>query len=460
MKTIETELVVVGAGPGGHAAALAAARRGVETMLVDCGARLGGVCLNRGCIPSKAFLHATALIEEAKQSGGRGISFDAPRINLDRLREWKESVVDALADGARKVAGQQGVTVMRGRGYFESSERLRIETGEGQRYLAFEKAIIAVGSEALVPKAFDLGNPRVMTSREALHLGEVPERLLVIGGGYIGMELGTVYARLGSEVVVAEALESILTGADADLVRPVRKAAEAAFREIRTGAEVVRMATSGKQIEVTIKPKEGEQSTGKYDRVLVAAGRRPHTDHLGLENTKVRTDEKGFIEVDEQQRSADPAICAIGDVVGEPMLAHKATREGLIAVETVAGERLLPNGALLVPAVVYTDPELAWVGLTEEQAKEEGREVRIAKTPWSASGRAHTLDRTDGLTKFVVDPETERLMGVGIVGHNAGDLISEGVLAIEMGATAYDIAASIHPHPTLSETLMETAGKV
>ena len=455
MDPIKTEIVVVGAGPGGYAAAFYAADQGKQVVLVDVEHRLGGVCLNRGCIPSKALLHATELIREAGESSHRGITFGSPTIDLQALRDWKDSILNKLGQGVAGLAKGRGVTVVKARGHFEDSNTLRIETSDGQQFVHFEKAIVATGSKSAMPRAFDLGNPRVMTSREALELEEVPAQLLIVGGGYIGMELGTVYATLGSQVTVVEALDSVLAGADADLVRPVLKRAQAAFKEIRLKTKVARMATSNKQIQVTFDGDSG-QTQESYDRVLVAVGRVPNCQDLGLENTRVEQDEKGFIKVDYKQQTADPSVLAIGDVVGGLMLAHKASKEARIAVETILGDSSTFEG-VVVPAVVFTDPELAWCGLTEADAKKDSRKIEVAKFPWAASGRALTYDRTEGLTKLIIDPETERILGVGIVGHGAGELIAEGVLAVEMGATVTDLAETVHPHPTLSETLMECA---
>jgi len=455
MDPIKTEIVVVGAGPGGYAAAFYAADLGKKVILVEQDKRLGGVCLIRGCIPSKALLHATEVVAEAKESGHRGVVFEPPRVDLAKLRAWKESIVAKLGQGVASLAQRRGVQVIYGRGYFEDSGTLRVETAEGQMFVKYDKAIVAVGSKPAMPKAFDLGNPRVMTSTEALEVEEVPESLLVIGGGYIGMELGTVYARLGSKVVVVEALESILTGADPDLVRPVAKLAEKNFKEIRLKTKVAKMATAGKQIKVTVDA-GGVLKDELYDRVLVSVGRVPNSADLGLENTKVERDEKGFIKVNSRMQTSDANICAIGDIAGGVLLAHKAHKEARVAVEAIYGEPTEWDN-IIVPAVVFTDPEVAWCGLTEAEARAQGRAVEVAKFPWSASGRALSFDRTDGLTKLIIDPETERILGVGIVGHNAGELIAEGVLAIEMGATARDLAEVVHPHPTLSETLMESA---
>lgn len=455
MDPIKTEIVVLGAGPGGYAAAFYAADRGKQVALVEQHPRLGGVCLNAGCIPSKALLHATAVLREAKESAARGIELGEPKIAIEKLRAWKESILDKLGGGIRTLARQRKVQVIQGRGHFEDSQTLRVETDEGQKFISYDKAVIAVGSKPAMPSAFDLGNPRVMTSTEALEIPEIPRDLLVVGGGYIGMELGTVYATLGSNVVVLEALASILTGVDADLARPVTRAAQKLFKEIRLNTKVLKMATSGKQIKVTTKVGE-EPREELYDRVLVSVGRAPNYSDLGLQNTKVTKDDKGFIKCNSQQQTDDPHIYAVGDVNGGTLLAHRASREARVAVESMLGENSAFDN-IVIPAVVYTDPEVAWCGLTETEAKEKGIEVRVAKFLWGASGRALTLDRTDGLTKLIIEPGSERVLGVGIAGVGAGELISEGVLAVEMGATARDIAASVHPHPTLSETLMEAA---
>ena len=450
MEPIKTDIVVLGAGPGGYAAAFYAADKGKKVILVEQD-RLGGVCLNRGGIPSKALLHATKLIGDAGAAAAHGITFGAPAIDLAKLRAWKNSILEKLRGGVAALAKARGVEVLPGRGHFENSTTLRVETDAGQKFISFTKAIIAVGSKPALPKAFDLGNPRIMTSTEALEVEDVPAELLVIGGGYIGMELSTVYARLGSRVTVVEALPTILAGADPDLARPVARYAEKAFKEIRLNTKVTKMASAGKQIKVTF-----DNVTELYDRVLVAVGRVSNCSDLGLESTKVALDEKGFIKINAQQQTADTSIYAIGDCAGGLMLAHKASREARVAVDVIAGESAAFQN-VIIPAVVFTEPEVAWAGLTEAEAQAKGIPVTVAKFPWSASGRAMTFDATDGLTKLVIDPATERILGVGITGHGAGELISEGVLAIEMGATAFDLAASVHPHPTLSETLMEAA---
>ncbi len=455
MEPIKTELVVVGAGPGGYAAAFYAADLGRKVTLVERDSVLGGVCLNRGCIPSKALLHAAQTVTAARESALHGITFAPPTVDLAKLRAWKESIVAKLSGGVAQLASLRGVQVLHGRGYFENSKTLRVETAQGQQLVNYDHAIVATGSKSAMPKAFDLGNPRVMTSREALEVEDVPANLRVIGGGYIGMELGAVYAALGSQIVVVEALDMILAGADPDLARPVLARARKSFKEIRLKTKVSKMATSGKQIKVEMET-DGQKKEELYDRVLVAVGRAPCSEDLGLENTGVALDDKGFIQVNEMQQTADPAIYAIGDIAGGVLLAHKASKQGRIAVEAIVGEHSA-FADVTIPAVVFTDPEVAWCGLTEAEAKAKGIDVQVARFPWGASGRAMTFDRTDGLTKLIIETDTERILGVGIVGYGAGELISEGVVAVEMGATAKDIALSVHPHPTLSETLMEAA---
>ncbi|HEY4952535.1 MAG TPA: dihydrolipoyl dehydrogenase [Verrucomicrobiae bacterium] len=454
MDSIKTEIVVIGAGPGGYAAAFYAADLGKKVILIEREKKLGGVCLIRGCIPSKALLYATHQIVNSRESAHRGITFTEPKIELDKLRAWKNSIVEKLAGGVATLAKMRGVQVMQGRGYFEGSNKLRVETSQGQQFVEYDKAILAVGSAAAMPKAFDLGNPRVMTSTEALEVEDIPENLLIVGGGYIGMELGFVYAALGSKIILVEAMDAILAGADADLSRPVVANAKKSFKEIRLKARVTKMSTVGKQIKVAMEF-DGKKIEEVYDRVLVAVGRTPNSADLGLQNTKVVLDEKGFVKINAQQQTDDPAIYAIGDIAGGILLAHKAHKEARIAVEVITGESSTFDS--VIPAVVFTDPEIAWCGLTEAEAKEKGLKYEVAKFPWTASGRALSFDRTDGVTKMIVDPETERVLGVGICGAGAGELIAEAVLAMEMGATVEDIALTIHPHPTLSETLMECA---
>ena len=455
MDPIKTEIVVVGAGPGGYAAAFYAADLGKKVILIERDKRLGGVCLNRGCIPSKALLHATHQITSAKESEHRGVTFAAPTVDLAKMRAWKEGILTKLGGGIAQLAKMRNVTVIQGKAYFEGSQTLRVENEQGQQHVDYDTAIVAVGSVPAMPKAFDLGNPRVMTSTEALDIEDVPENLLIVGGGYIGMEMGTVYAALGSKITVVEAMDNILAGADPDLARPVVTAAKKAFKEIRLKAKVLKMSSAGKQVKVEIEF-EGKKLEELYDRVLVSVGRSANSVDLGLENTKVTLDEKGFIKINSQQQTSDPHIYAIGDIAGGIMLAHKAHKEGRIAVETIAGQSSTSE-SVVIPAVVFTDPELAWCGLTEAEAKAKGIAHEVVKFPWAASGRAMSFDRTDGVTKMIIDPESERVLGVGICGAGAGELIAEATLAIEMGATAEDIALTVHPHPTLSETLMECA---
>src|SRR4026207_475273 len=424
MDPITTEIVVLGAGPGGYAAAFYAADRSKKVTLVEQNPRLGGICLNVGCIPSKALLHATEILRETRDSALRGIEFGAPKVDVEKLRSWKTSILDKLGQGIKTLAQHRKVELIQGRGHFEDSRRLRGETAEGQKFIRYEKAMIAVGSKPAMPNAFDLGNPRVMTSTGALEVPDIPENLLVVGGGYIGMGLGTVYAALGSNVVVLEALPSILAGVDADLARPVMRAAQKTFKDIRLNTKVLKMATAGKQIKVTIEI-DKQPREELYDRVLVSVGRTPNLADLGLENTKVTKDDKGFIQSNSQQQTDDPNIYAIGDVNGGTLLAHRATREGKIAVEAILGETSAFEN-VVIPAVVYTDPEVAWCGLTENDAKQKGIEIKVAKFLWGASGRALTLDRPDGLTKLIIDPETERILGVGVVGGGAGELDGGG----------------------------------
>jgi dihydrolipoamide dehydrogenase len=455
MKSTKTEVVVVGAGPGGYTAAFYAADKGKAVTLVEQDKRLGGVCLSYGCIPSKALLHATGLIREAEGSKIRGISYGRPQINLEKLKSWKDSIVEHLSKGLNSLGKKRSVEILYGRGHFEDSQTLRVETSDGQKFIQYEKAIVAVGSKPAVPKEFDLGNKRIMTSTEALELEEVSKDLLIVGGGYIGLELGTVYATLGSSVVLVEAMDSLLPGIDPDLVQYVKRYAESRFREVRLKTKVLEMATAGNQIKVTL-DFEGKERADYYDQVLIAVGRVPNSQDLGLENTKVRTDDRGFIQVNEKQQSSDPAIFAIGDVTGGELLAHRASKQARIAIDVMTGEPST-SADIVVPAVVFTDPEVAWCGVSEAKAASMGIEVEVVRFPWSASGRALSLDRADGLTKLIVERQTDRILGVGMTGYGAGELISEGVLAIELGSTAKDLAETIHPHPTLSETLMECA---
>jgi dihydrolipoamide dehydrogenase len=450
-------IAVVGAGPGGYAAAFLAADLGMTVTLVDPEVNPGGVCLYRGCIPSKALLHIAKLIEESEQAKNWGIEFAAPKIDLARLRSFKDGVVKKLTGGLGILSKQRKVTYVQGRAAFESSTALQITKADGStQSLSFDRIILATGSRPAIVPALKLDTPRMMDSTGALNLEDIPSTLLVVGGGYIGLELGSVYAALGTRVTVVEMLPGLLPGADRDLVLPLHKRLEKLFEGILLNTTVAAVKDEGTGIRATLKAQDGSTQEKVFDRVLVSVGRKPNSEISGLDKTQAKVGPKGFIEVDKQLQTADPAIYAIGDVVGEPMLAHKAMHEGRTAVEAIAGHKVAFEPAA-IPAVVFTDPEVAWAGLTETQAQKDNIEVKVAKFPWAASGRAVTLDRTDGLTKLLIDPQTERVLGVGITGVGAGDMIAEGVLAIEMAALAKDVALTIHPHPTLSETVMESA---
>ena len=454
-EPIVADIAVIGGGPGGYAAAFHAADAGKRVALIDCERQLGGVCLRAGCIPSKALLHAAAVVREAEESRARGISFTRPSIDLGQLRQWKDGVISRLADGLSGLAAKRRVMMVTGRARFADPHTLRVEATDGGCEVRSDQVIIATGSRPVVPPAFARASRRVMTSTEALELGEIPGTLLIIGGGYIGLELGTVYATLGSRVVLAEATGSILIGTDADLGRLVLRSAQRLFQEVRVQATVTALEERDGGVSVTMEV-DGQRREERYDAVLVAVGRAPNTQDLGLEQTRVRMDAQGYIQVDSRQRTADPSVAAIGDVVGGPLLAHKAAKEAKIAADAILRR---PRGAerIVMPAVVFTDPELAWCGLTETQARQEGRRVRVARFPWSASGRAMSIDKPTGMTKLIIDEQTERVLGVAIVGSGAGEMISEGVVAMELGATARDLAESVHPHPTLSETIKECA---
>jgi dihydrolipoamide dehydrogenase len=452
-----TQLVIIGAGPGGYAAAFYAADRGLQVTLVDPENNPGGVCVYRGCIPSKALLHVAQVIHESRHAADFGLQFDKPKIDLDKLRSFKNAVVEKLTSGAGQVRNLRKVRHLRGMASFRDAHTLDVDLADGGRdSVTFEHCIIATGSRPATVPGLSIDNPRVMDSTGALDLPDVPGTLLVVGGGYIGLELGTVYASLGSRVTVVEMTGGLLPGADRDLVNVLAKRVESMFEAVWLNTKVTGIKDAKNQLAVTL---EGEGFTGErtFDRVLISVGRKPNSSIPGLDKTRVEIDKRGFIAVDDARRTAEPSIYAIGDVAGEPMLAHKASHEGRAAVDAIAGDRNVAFEPLAIPAVVFTDPEIAWAGLTEADAERQGRKVAVAKFPWGASGRAITLGRTDGLTKLVIDPDTERILGVGICGVGAGEMIAEGVLAIEMGATAKDMAMTIHPHPTLTETVMEAA---
>jgi len=457
-------LAVVGGGPGGYAAAFLAADLGLRVTLIDPELNPGGVCLYRGCIPSKALLHIAKLIDESRHASRWGIEFAAPQIDLGRLRSFKDGVIQKLTGGLGLLSKQRKVEYIQARAAFEDSHTLRVSrAAAGEDALRFDRIILATGSRPAVIPSLQLDSPRMMDSTSALDLQEVPGTLLVVGGGYIGLELGTVYAALGSKVSIVEMLPGLLPGADRDLVLPLHKRMEKIFDSILLNTTVRAVKAEANGIRVTFGPVEAQpavpqaaQTEKVFDKVLVSVGRKPNSDIPGLERTQVKVGPHGFLEVNQQLQTRDPAIYAIGDLVGEPMLAHKASHQGRTAAEAIAGHKVAFEPSA-IPAVVFTDPEIAWCGLTETQAQKENREIKVAKFPWAASGRALTLDRPEGMTKLLIDPATERVVGVGIVGVGAGDLISEGVLAIEMAAVAKDVALTIHPHPTLSETIMESA---
>jgi dihydrolipoamide dehydrogenase len=453
------QLVVIGAGPGGYAAAYYAADLGLSVALVDPELNPGGVCLYRGCIPSKALLHVAKLIGEAKHASAFGVTFGEPKVDLDKLRAFKNNVVQKLTSGVGQVGKLRKVKYIQGRASFANATSLKIDlVAGGTEDLTFEHAIIATGSRPASVPGLSIDSPRVMDSTGALDLPDIPKTMLVVGGGYIGLELGSVYAALGTKVTVVEMTPGLLPGADRDLVGVLARQMEKSLHKVLLNARVVEMKDTAKAVEVRIEG-EGLADADKkqtFDRVLVSVGRKPNSQVPGLDKTKVKVNQKGFIEVDLGRRTAEPTVFAIGDVTGEPMLAHKASHEARTAVETAMGHKAAFEPQA-IPAVVFTDPEVAWCGLTETEAQKQGRKVEVAKFNWGALSRAITVDRPDGITKLVIDPGTERVLGVGIAGVGAGELIAEGVLAVEMAALATDVKLSIHPHPTLSESVMEAA---
>jgi len=451
------EVTVIGGGPGGYAAAFLAADLGMNVTLIDKEKNPGGVCLYRGCIPSKALLHVAKLINETEEAKEWGLEFSKPKINLDRLREWKNEVVGKQTGGLGQLLKAKKINYIQGRASFINSSALKIEKADGKtEEHKFENAIIATGSVIATIPSLDIKSERLLNSTTALDLPEIPKSLLVIGGGYIGLELGSVYAALGTKVSVVEMMPGLLPGADRDLVSYLAKRIEKSYEKVMLESKVTELKEVKSGIQVKIQDKEGKTTNETYDYVLMSIGRKPTTEGLGLENTNVKVNERGWIKVDKQMKTDDANIYAIGDIAGEPMLAHKASHEGRTAVEVIHGKKVTFE-PLAIPAVVFTDPEIAWAGLTETQAKEQNIKYEVAKFPWAASGRATTLGRSDGVTKLIIDPDTEGILGVGICGPGAGELIAEGVLAIEMGANATDLKLTIHPHPTLSETLMEAA---
>ena len=453
---MSTRIAVIGAGPGGYAAAFHAADAGMKVTLIDAEPNPGGVCTFKGCIPSKALLHAAKVLDEAKHADAFGVSFAKPSIDVDKLRSWKDGVVKKQTGGLGLLAKARKVTYLQGQASFVDAKTLSVATSGGDQRVEVDYIIIATGSRPTTVPNVSIDSPKVLDSTTALELPDVPRRLLVVGGGYIGLELGTVYAALGSKVTVVEMTDGLLPGADRDLAGVVAKRIGAACEAILLETKVIKVADDARGLSVTFEGKNAPKGPQLFDRVLVAVGRRPNSAIAGLDKTRVKVNQRGFIEVDAQRRTAEPSVFAIGDVAGDPMLAHKASHEARVAVEVIHGGHAVFEPRA-IPAVVFTDPELAWAGLTEAEAQKQGRSVEVAKFPWAASGRATTLDRPDGLTKLIIDPETERILGVGIVGSGAGELIAEGVLAIEMGALSSDLKMTIHPHPTLSETVMEAA---
>jgi dihydrolipoamide dehydrogenase len=453
----KTQLAVVGGGPGGYAAAFLAADLGMQVTLIELEKNPGGVCLYRGCIPSKALLHIAKLITEAEEAKKWGIDFGKPKIDLDKLRSFKENVVNKLTGGTGILAKQRKINYLQGRASFINSSILNVELiSGGTEEIEFDNAIVATGSVPAKIPALSLKSDRVIDSTGALALKDIPKTMLIIGGGYIGLELGNVYSVLGSEISVVEMMPGILPGADRDLVNILSKSLERKFKSIMVNTKVMEIKEVDRGIKVKLEGEGIKEPEQVFEKVLVSVGRTPNAQGIGLENTKVEIDQRGFVKVNSQLQTADENIYAIGDVVGNPMLAHKASHEGRTVVEVIAGHKVEFKPAA-IPAVIYTDPEIAWCGLTETEAKEKNIDIKVARFPWQASGRATTMDRNDGVTKLIIDPKTERILGMAIAGVNAGEMIAEGVLAVEMAALAKDIALSIHPHPTLTETIMESA---
>ncbi len=455
-KSVHHSVVVLGSGPGGYAAAFRAADLGKDVLMIEKDSVLGGVCLNRGCIPSKALLHIAKVISETKELADKGVQFGEPKIDISAVREWKQSVVNQLNRGIDRMAKARKVTTLQGTAGFVSDTELQVKTADGGVNVTFDDLIVAAGSRPAMIPGLPEKNPNVITSTGALEPDHIPGKLLVVGGGYIGLEMGTVYAALGSDVSVVEFMDSLLPGADPDLVRPLYRKLKKEFSEIMLSTKVVEVKPKKDgSLEVTFEGKAGK-TTNTYDKVLVSVGRRPNSDKIGLDKTTIKLTERGHIEVDNRQRTNVPHIYAIGDIAGDPMLAHKATHEGKVAAEVIAG---LPAAfdAKAIPAVIFTDPEIAWTGLTETQAKAEGIAYKKSEFPWGASGRSLALGRNEGKTKLLFDPETKRLLGAAMVGPNAGELAAEATLAIEMGADAEDIGLTIHAHPTLSETVSNAA---
>lgn len=452
---MHAEVVVLGAGPGGYTAAFRAADLGKKVILIERHPTLGGVCLNVGCIPSKALLHAAKIITEAEESAAHGIAFAQPQIDLDRLRDWKESVIGKLTKGLKALAKQRKVDVVHGTGKFVSPHSIQVDTANGVKTISFEHCIVAAGSNVTRIPGFPYDDPRLIDSTGALALQDIPSRMLIIGGGIIGLEMATVYAALGSKISVVEWMDQLIPGADADLIKPLQRRIKKKYEAIYLKTKVTKIDTVDAGLTVTFEGDDAPQPQ-TYDRILMAVGRHPNGREIGAEKIGILVNERGFIPVDAQMRTNLPHIFAIGDIVGEPMLAHKATYEGKLAAEVIAGHKVAFD-ARTIPSVAYTDPEIAWMGLTEKEAIRQGIEYEKAVFPWAASGRAISMAREEGVTQLLLDKKTRRILGAGITGVNAGELIAETVLALEMGADMQDLGLTIHPHPTLSETVLFAA---
>lgn len=455
MSEEKKSVVVIGGGPGGYPAAFYAADHGLDVTLIDTEENPGGVCVYRGCIPSKALLHIARVIEETREAAEMGVEFGAPKINVKKLRDWKNSVVSRLTGGTGMLRNQRKIKHIQGRATFIDKETLRITGPDGkEQQLQFSTAIVATGSHPTVIPSLNIDSKHFLDSTGALDLEDVPKKLLVIGGGYIGLEMGTVYSALGSKVTVIEMTDGLLPGADRDLVKVLAKRLDKSFESILLKSKVTKLKEQKNGIKVTYEDPDGKQHEKLFDKVLMSVGRTPNTRDIGLDTAGIKVSDRGFIEVDGQRRTSVPNIYAIGDVTGDPMLAHKASHEGIVAVEAILGKKSVFEPQA-IPAVVFTDPEIAWSGLSETEAKAKNIPIKVSRFTWAASGRAMSLERTEGVTKLVCDPDSGRILGVGIAGVNAGEMIAEGTLAIEMGATAEDLKLTIHAHPTLSETMME-----
>ncbi|MFW5831589.1 MAG: dihydrolipoyl dehydrogenase [Prolixibacteraceae bacterium] len=451
------ELVIIGAGPGGYRAAFMAADLGLDVTLIDPEINPGGVCLYRGCIPTKALLHLVKIKKDAEQADDMGLSFKVSEVNIDKLRDWKSKVVKKLTGGLGQLVKARKINYIKGTAEFAGSKKLLVkEEGKDKNEIAFENTIIATGAKPINLPGIDTSDPRIMHSKESLDLENIPGKMLVVGGGYIGLEMATIYQALNTEITVAELTGDFLPGTDKDLISAYKKDSKGTFKEVYLETKVTKIEKKKKSLKVSFEDKKGKTFSKEYDKVLIAIGQKPNTENLGLDNISVECDEKGFIKVDAQQRTSEKHIFAIGDVAGAPLLAHKAHYEGRVAAEVIAGKKAA-NDTNVIPAVIYTEPEIATCGLNEIQAKEKGIGYKTVKFPWQASGRAVAMNSGSGFTKLLVDPETERILGAGIVGKNAGDMIPELALAMEMAATAEDVSLTIHPHPTLSETIMEAA---